>query len=469
MSVSIRVKIVRLLKIEAADNPKVYQQLFETAEIADLNYWLELTLSAGIATLGLVLNSPAVVIGAMVVSPLMGPILASGLALAASDVYLGFKSIVSILFSVFGAIAFSAILEWLLPFHTATTEILARTRPNLLDLGVAIFSGLVGAIVVSRSGRGAGATVLPGVAIAVALMPPLCTIGFGVGSGWDWGIISGAGLLFLTNLTAISASAFLVFYLVRMDAPEVRQAMAKTVRQLSERDLMFSVLKRLGFSGAMENLGQLRFRIAMLGVAFIILVIPLTKSLRQVRDESISQIAVRDAVKQLVPADDILSDQVEVSSDRILVRLISTSSIDAAKVEAAEKSIIRRTGKEVTLNVRKVANDEELALLRERIRSTAPPPPPPEPVEFETLGKDALARLKQPIEESWPAASAELLGYEIGFSPEETVLRIRYRADRPLDAATQEILTRIVQTRLKVEKLRVILEREPKVPARKTR
>jgi uncharacterized membrane protein len=183
--------------------------------------------------------------------------------------------------------------------------------------------------------------VLPGVAIAVALMPPLCTIGFGVGSGWDWGIISGAGLLFLTNLTAIFASAFLVLYLVRMDAPEVRQAMAKTVRQLSERDLMFSVLKKLGFAGAMENLGQLRFRIAMLDVAFIILVIPLTKSLRQVRDESISQIAVRDAVKQLVPADDILSDQVEVSSDRIVVRLISTSSIDAAKVDAAEKDIIR--------------------------------------------------------------------------------------------------------------------------------
>jgi uncharacterized hydrophobic protein (TIGR00271 family) len=113
-----------------------------------------LTLSAGIATLGLVLNCPAVVIGAMVVSPLMGPHLASGLALAASDVYLGFKSIVSILFSAFGAITFSAIIEWLLPFHTATTEILARTRPNLLDLGVAIFSGLVGVIVVSRSGRG---------------------------------------------------------------------------------------------------------------------------------------------------------------------------------------------------------------------------------------------------------------------------------------------------------------------------
>ena len=117
--------------------------------------------------------------------------------------------------SVAVSIAFSGFLVWLLPFHSATSEIVSRTNPNLLDLGIAFFSGLAGSVVVCRGG-GDGVTALPGVAIAVALMPPLCVMGFGLGSGPNLEIMGGAGLLFLTNLVAIVASAFLVFLLVGM-------------------------------------------------------------------------------------------------------------------------------------------------------------------------------------------------------------------------------------------------------------
>ncbi|MEZ5361246.1 MAG: DUF389 domain-containing protein [Bryobacterales bacterium] len=86
------------------------------------------------------LSSPAVVIGAMLVSPLMGPIIASGLALAAADLYLGIKSALQLALSIVGSILFAGMLVWIIPLDTATPEILARTNPNLLDLGVALFS-----------------------------------------------------------------------------------------------------------------------------------------------------------------------------------------------------------------------------------------------------------------------------------------------------------------------------------------
>jgi uncharacterized hydrophobic protein (TIGR00271 family) len=184
------------LRIDERTKPKVYSQVFESARILNLNYWLEIVFSAAIATFGLVLNSPAVIIGAMLISPLMGPIMATGMALAVGELYLAIKAITNLIASVAAAVAFSGFVVWCLPFHSATTEILARSKPNLLDLGVAIVSGLAGSIVVCRGGGGGGVTALPGVAIAVALMPPLCTMGFGLGSGVNLEIMGGAGYYF---------------------------------------------------------------------------------------------------------------------------------------------------------------------------------------------------------------------------------------------------------------------------------
>ena len=220
-----RPRLQAWLRIPADAKPKVYRQVFEATEIGSLSYWLEIFFSAGIATFGLVESSPAVIIGAMLISPLMGPIMATGLSLAIGDLYLGIKAVLNLVFSITVSIAFSAFLVWLLPFHSATSEILARTNPNLLDLGIALLSGLAGSVVVSR-GSGDGVTALPGVAIAVALMPPLCTMGFGFGAGMNLEIVGGAGLLFLTNLVAIVASAFFVFLQVGMSTAEVRQAVA---------------------------------------------------------------------------------------------------------------------------------------------------------------------------------------------------------------------------------------------------
>src|SRR5665213_3266556 len=103
-------RLQRWLGIQASTKPKVYGQIFASTAINSLSYWLEIIFSAGIATLGLVENSPAVIIGAMLISPLMGPIMAMGLALAVGDLYLGIKSAINLLISVTVSIAFSGFL-----------------------------------------------------------------------------------------------------------------------------------------------------------------------------------------------------------------------------------------------------------------------------------------------------------------------------------------------------------------------
>jgi uncharacterized hydrophobic protein (TIGR00271 family) len=461
---SLRGQIEQLLKIAPDSKPGVYLEVFNSSEIVSLNYALELLFSAGIATLGLVLNSPAVVIGAMLISPLMGPILAAGLALAAADLYLGIKSLLSIAIGVAGSVLFSAVLVWFLPFQTSTPEILARTQPNLLDLGVALFSGLAGSVVVCRRGAGAGGgvTALPGVAIAVALMPPLCTVGFGVGSGFAWSIISGAGLLFLTNLAAIVASAFLVFYVVRMDSPDVRAKIDALVQEEASHDRLYAVLQETKFSGALGHVGKLRWRIVMLISVLAILFVPLSRSLLQVRDETRSRAAVREVLRLLGPADTFVTQQVDITAAKILVRLVAASPVSKDRIGEAEKLLLRRTGKEVSLTIRKVASEEELAQLRQQLKTPTLAPPPPQ--DLESIREDVVKRLEGPVKEIWPAEAGEMLSYEMSFTPEDLLVRIRYRSAKPFDSSAQEILSKVLKAQLKADRLRLDLQQEQPVP-----
>jgi uncharacterized hydrophobic protein (TIGR00271 family) len=463
---SIRPRIEHLLGVDQQSKPAVYLGMFDASEVVSVKYAVELLLSAGIATLWLVLDSPAVVIGAMLISPLMGPILAAGLALAAADLYLGIKSLLSILFGVLLSVLFAAALVWLLPFQSPTGEILARIHPNLLDLGVALFSVLAGAIVVCRGGSGAGVTALPGVAIAVALMPPLCTVGFGIGSGFSRPIIYGAGLLFLTNLAAIVASAFLVFYLVRMDAAEVRAEIDEAILQRAPADRLFKLLQKAGVSSAFGDIGKLRWRVLMLVVVLIMLFVPLRQALMQVRDETVARAAVGEALRELAPPGIIVAQQVEPTSDPILISLVVAATIPPPKIEQAEKILLRRTGRDARIAVRKVASEEELALLRERFKQPAPPPPVE---DLNSIRADVMERLSAPLKESWPAASAPLLSYEMGFTPEDSLVRIRYQAAKPLDPAAEEVLLNVLKTRLHLANLRLVLEHQlPPRPPRRT-
>ena len=159
-------------------------------------------MSAGIAVLGLLLSSPAVVIGAMLISPLMGPIMGLGFSLALFDFGEMRRSLTALLIAAALAVGFSALVVLCSPLKAATTEILSRTRPNLFDLLVALFSALAGGFALIR---GRGETIV-GVAIATALMPPLATLGYGLATA-NLPIAAGAFALFATNFVTIALAA----------------------------------------------------------------------------------------------------------------------------------------------------------------------------------------------------------------------------------------------------------------------
>lgn len=161
--------------------------------------------SCAIAILGLLLSSPAVVIGAMLISPLMGPIMLMGFSLSLLDIHALKKASVSMAVGVVVAIGISFLITTLSPITEATPEILARTRPNFFDLMVAIFSGMAGGYaVVTRKGE-----AIVGVAIATALMPPLAVTGYGLAVG-SMAVAGGSFFLFMTNLLAIALTVTVI-------------------------------------------------------------------------------------------------------------------------------------------------------------------------------------------------------------------------------------------------------------------
>ncbi|MEO8072805.1 MAG: DUF389 domain-containing protein [Acidobacteriota bacterium] len=286
---------------------EIYLDLSRSATLQDTSYWLQILFSSGIAILGMVLNSPAVVIGAMLISPLMGPILAGGLASASGDVILGWRAILNIVLSCSLAIGFAMLLVVLLPFKEVTNEIAARTSPNTLDLFIALFSGATGAIAVSKEVKGV-ATSIPGVAIAVALMPPLDAIGFGFGiaatsdSVQGLNIARGAGLLILTNLVAIMFSAMLVFLALRVNTESATEKVREW-RKLDDESIWAKYfLARFPGFDKLRTIGSLPGRFLLILVPLVLISVPLYESFTQLKDEIVQkqeQNRVEDAAKKV--------------------------------------------------------------------------------------------------------------------------------------------------------------------------
>lgn len=177
--------------------------------------YLFLTLaSCGVAMLGLLQDSGPVVIGAMLMAPLLGPIVQLGVALARADAAMATRGVLALVAGTASALALAVLLAWLAPAAAPTRELLARTQPNLLDLGIAALSGLAGGYALVR----AEASVFAGVAIATALMPPLATCGWGLAHA-DLATAGGSALLFLCNLIGIALGVAAVSTWYGLHAP----------------------------------------------------------------------------------------------------------------------------------------------------------------------------------------------------------------------------------------------------------
>lgn len=179
------------------------------------NLWA-LIFAIFIASIGLNVNSTAVVIGAMLISPLMGPIMGVGLGVATNDFDLLKKGIKNLLIAAIVSILTSAIYFSLTPLHDTNSELLARTNPSLWDVFIAFFGGLAGIVALTRRER---SNVIPGVAIATALIPPLCTAGFGLAMA-NWYFFMGALYLFFINSLLICFATFLIVKQLRFHKKE---------------------------------------------------------------------------------------------------------------------------------------------------------------------------------------------------------------------------------------------------------
>ncbi|MEP5253636.1 MAG: DUF389 domain-containing protein [Winogradskyella arenosi] len=173
--------------------------------------WI-LVCSIFVASIGLNANSTAVVIGAMLISPLMGPILGVGLSIAINDIDTLKKSLINLATMIVLSLLTAFLFFYLFPLSEDTSELMGRTRPDIRDVLIAFFGGL--ALIIARTKKGTIASVIFGVAIATALMPPLCTAGYGLAKG-NWQFFGGAMYLFTINTIFIALATFLVLKILR--------------------------------------------------------------------------------------------------------------------------------------------------------------------------------------------------------------------------------------------------------------
>ncbi|NUQ12445.1 MAG: DUF389 domain-containing protein [Gemmatimonadaceae bacterium] len=202
----------RLFRLrDETDEALTVEEIKASIDFRGGNLWA-LVLAIVVASVGLNVNSTAVIIGAMLISPVMGPIMGAGLGLGLNDVDLLRRSVRNVAIAAVVSVLTSALYFAVSPLAEAQSELLARTRPTIYDVLIALAGGTAGIVAISR--RGARGNVIPGVAIATALMPPLCTAGFGLAQG-DIAFFAGALYLFLINSLFICLATLGVVRLLR--------------------------------------------------------------------------------------------------------------------------------------------------------------------------------------------------------------------------------------------------------------
>ena len=289
-------------------------------------------MSCGIATLGLLQNSAAVIIGAMLISPLMGPIIELGMSLATFDFRSLRASLRTLAVGLAIALLTSMALVAMSPLQEATTEILARTEPTLFDLLVAVFSGLAGAYAtVTRKGE-----TIVGVAIATALMPPLAVVGFGLATG-NGNVAGGAFFLFMTNLLAIALSV--------------------------------TIMARWYGFGREDSPKQTAWQATLIIGTFVLLSIPLGLALREIAARGLTERTVRATLDEAARQAGGRISTLRVDRDGatlVVDAMLLTPEHQARLGERLEDRLEGQLGQPVRVELREVLTASDARLAREQ-------------------------------------------------------------------------------------------------------
>jgi uncharacterized hydrophobic protein (TIGR00271 family) len=294
----------------------IYSSVLDSSHL-DTEYAALLILAGLIALFGLLENSAAVIIGAMLISPLMNPILSAALALLLGDGNLGKRSVSVLGISIAAVIGVTWLVASLTPLKQATPEVFARTSPNLLDLFIAFLSGLAGTL--ALRGGSVTLTILPGVAIAVAVVPPLAVVGYGL-STHQGGIAGGAFLLFVTNLVSIIISAALVFRIFGF-------------RPHRETE---------------QGRWKLKYRVGLSALVLLVLSVPLFLTLRRAAIEVATRSQVRQELETAFQSEHASISDLGFSRLRnglvIQATIRTTRYVETEAIQAIEKSLRQEFG-----------------------------------------------------------------------------------------------------------------------------
>lgn len=315
---------------DKTDETATVEQISDGVTFRGANLWV-LIFAIFIACLGLNLNSTAVIIGAMLISPLMGPIIGMGLAVGRADLELLKRSLTNYGVSTVISVLTAALYFQLTPLTEAQSELLARTSPTLYDVLIALFGGAAGILALSTGGKG---NVIPGVAIATALMPPLCTAGYGLAMG-EWSFFFGACYLFFINTVFIALATYL------------------GVRLLQFQPKQFVDKARL----AVVN--------RYIAVIVVVTMLPAVYMTTQIIRQSVFENHVKQFVKQELhqPGTRILSEQADRETKTLDVVALG-AALPNEMIEAARQRLADYQLADYQLNVIQGAQSDSLLLAR---------------------------------------------------------------------------------------------------------
>lgn len=404
-------------------------------------YWIQLTLAMGIATLGLVLGSTAVVIGAMLVSPLMGPIIELGMGFAVGSSFLVLRAAIRVVWSVVIVVGGAALLTLALPFHEVTGEIAARTAPTALDLLVAVFCALTAAYTTVRPASDTTAAAA-GTAIGIALVPPLCVIGFGLGTG-SVSIAGGAALLFTANFSAILVLAVMSFLALgynQLDATTIEQ---NHVELDGTRTGQLASRVQRGLQEAFGSRFGLAMRVLIPAIFLASVYVPLRRALNEVTWEVRARAAIRTILADEAPR--AVQTAVVVERHTVSLHLVLVASNDSAAAleQRVRAAITASTG--VTPSVSITAVPDAATLAAASINRGAPE----QTASTETIDIATIRqRAGSAIQAEWPTSAAgPLAGWEVVVPSRATPTIVVRHLGPPLGAAGEAVLASRWSTR----------------------
>lgn len=397
-------RILGYLGRTAPDRSTVVRAMLQPRQGDAAGYWLQLVIAAMLATLGLALDSTAVVIGAMLIAPLMRPIVELAMGLASGSAGLVLRATVRTAASVAVATIVAIAITWLLPIHEVTRELHARTAPTLLDLVVAGTCALAAAYSTLRTDADI-ATTAAGTSIGISLVPPLCAAGYGLAIG-DVTVAKGAALLFTANLSGILVVATFLFALIgfaRVDIRAEEKAFDELGMRLGRSIRAGRAWSRLA-GARLGPFARLIPPLVLVGIVFL----PLQRALDQIRHRS----AIRAQVSRMLGrgARRVVQYSLDQTGPEVVLRAVVVGDSHAASALEQELRAGLAAVDVLTpeLSVVAVADAAAMSSLSRRLDSIPAPVVPEQPVE---VVRKHSSQLVEAIKDAWPTSgTGEIVG-----------------------------------------------------------